>query len=79
MLDSSFPACAFFFLSLFLSFLKRKLACSHLFHSLCKDQSTVAQQVTLCPGGGKVSPFKLGWVEGVCVFRCNLPPALLAQ
>ena len=26
-----------------------------------------------------VSPLQLHWVKGVCVFRCNLPPALLAQ
>ena len=26
-----------------------------------------------------VSPLRLRWVKGVCVFRCNLPPALLAE
>ena len=26
-----------------------------------------------------VSPLRLRWVKGVCVFRCNLPPALLAD
>ena len=26
-----------------------------------------------------VNPFPLCWVKGVCVFRCNLPPALLAE
>ena len=26
-----------------------------------------------------VSPFWLWWVKGVCMFRCNLPPALLAE
>ena len=25
------------------------------------------------------SPFRLLWVKGVCMFRCNLPPALLAE
>ena len=25
------------------------------------------------------SPLWLHWVEGVCIFRCNLPPALLAK
>ena len=28
---------------------------------------------------GIVSPVRLHWVKGVCVFRCNLPPALLAE
>ena len=26
-----------------------------------------------------VSPLQLCWVKGVCVLRCNLPPALLAE
>ena len=26
-----------------------------------------------------VSPHRLCWVKGVCMFRCNLPPALLAE
>ena len=26
-----------------------------------------------------VSPLRLRWVKGVCVIRCNLPPALLAE
>ena len=26
-----------------------------------------------------VSPLRLRWVKGVCMFRCNLPPALLAE
>ena len=37
--DQSFLACAFLF-----CFLKWKLARAHLFHSLGKDQSTVAQR-----------------------------------
>ena len=28
---------------------------------------------------GIVSPLPLRWVKGVCVFRCNLPPALSAE
>ena len=28
---------------------------------------------------GHSQPFRLGWVKDVCVFRCNLPPALLAE
>ena len=26
-----------------------------------------------------VSPFRLGWIKGVWVLRCNLPPALMAE
>ena len=26
-----------------------------------------------------VSPIGLRWVKGICVFRCNLPPALIAE
>ena len=43
-------------------------------------------RVSLCPDrfphcldSGIVSPLRLPWVKGVCVFRCNLPPALLAE
>ena len=31
------------------------------------------------PGQGIVSPLQLRWFKGVCVFRRNLPPALLAE
>ena len=34
---------------------------------------------TLCLDSGIVSPLRLRLVKGVCVFRCNLPPALLAE
>ena len=34
---------------------------------------------TLCLDSGIVSPLRLLWVKGVCVFRCNLPLALLAE
>ena len=34
---------------------------------------------TLCLDSGLVSPLRLRWVKGVCVFRCNLPPVLLAE
>ena len=34
---------------------------------------------TLCLRSGIVSPLWLRWIEGVCVFRCKLPPALLAE
>ena len=32
-----------------------------------------------CLDSGIVSPLWLCWVNGVCMFRCNLPPALLAE
>ena len=28
---------------------------------------------------GIVSPLRFRWIKSVCVFRCNLPPALLAE
>ena len=34
---------------------------------------------TLCLDSGMVSPLWFCWVKGVCMFRCNLPPALLAE
>ena len=34
---------------------------------------------TLCLDSSIVSPLWLHWVKGVCMFRCNLPPALLAE
>ena len=34
---------------------------------------------TLCINRGMVSPLGLHWVKDACLFRCNLPPALLAQ
>ena len=34
---------------------------------------------TLCLDSGIHSPLWLRWVKGVCVSRCNLPPALLAE
>ena len=40
----------------------------------------VSWEVTsLGPDSGKVSPLRLRWVKGVCVFRCNLPLALLVE
>ena len=35
--------------------------------------------VSSFPDSGIVSPLRLRWVKGVCVLRCNLPPALLAE
>ena len=37
------------------------------------------QVQTLCLDSSTASPLQLCWVKGVCVFRCNLPPALLAE
>ena len=34
---------------------------------------------TLCLDSGIASPLRLRLVNGVCVFRCNLPSALLAK
>ena len=34
---------------------------------------------TLCLDSGIISPIRLHWVKGVRVFRCDLPPALLAE
>ena len=33
----------------------------------------------LCLDSSIISPLWLGWVEGICMFRCNLPPAFLAE
>ena len=63
MFNNSFTACAFFFLF----FLKWRLACTHLFHSLGQDQSTVAQRAELTV------------TEWVYACLGNLPPALLAE
>ena len=37
------------------------------------------QVPTLCLDSGINSPLGFRWVKGVCVFRCNLPPVLLAE
>ena len=34
---------------------------------------------TLCLNNGIVSPLRLRWVKGVCVFQFKLPPALFAR
>ena len=34
---------------------------------------------TIYLDSGTVSPLRLRWVKGACKFRCNLPPALLAE
>ena len=75
--DHSFPACIFFF------FLKRRLACTHQFLSLRQDQSTVVKRaettVAECSLTSCVWACFQHWIQGACVFRCNLPPRLLAE
>ena len=50
-----------------------------------RTEMTVACQLfsgkvpTVCLDSGIVRPLRIRWVKGVCVFRCNLPPALLAE
>ena len=80
-------------------FFSRRSVCTHQFHFLGQDQSTVAQRaettvaeysLTSCmwarlrigsyamPGQhSQPTPTMLG--QGACVFRCNLPLALLAE
>ena len=41
--------------------------------------SSFPEVPTLCLDSSIVSPLWLCWVKGVCIFRCNLPPALLAE
>ena len=43
------------------------------------DKLRVSSFPTLCMGSGIVSPLRFHWVKGVYVFRCNMPPALLAE
>ena len=40
---------------------------------MCGEVSTLSLDSSI------VSPLQLRWVKGVCVFRCNLPPVLLAD
>ena len=49
--------------------------------SVCKLISTLKKEkMTLCLlDKGIVSPLWLCWVKSVCMFRCNLPPALSAE
>ena len=92
MFDNSLPACAFFFkveISL------RKLIplfrpgsvhsgsaswdyCNRLFHDELLV-SSFPDRFPHCLDNGIVGPLRLRWVKGVCVFRCNLPPALLGN
>ena len=92
MFDNSFPACAFVFLveisscTLIPHFRPGSVHsgsaswddCDRVFpDELCL--SLFPDRVpTLCMHS-IVRPLLLRWVKGVCVFRCNLPPAFLAE
>ena len=41
--------------------------------------SSILEGSHTVPGSRIVSPLWLRWVKGVCVLRCNLPPALLVE
>ena len=41
--------------------------------------SSFPDRFPLCQHGGIVSPLRIRWVMDVCVCRCNLPSALLAE
>ena len=43
------------------------------------DELRVSSFPTLCLDSGIVSSLRFRWVKDVCVFRCNLPPALLTE
>ena len=43
------------------------------------DELRVSSFPDRFPHSSIISPFWLCWVKGVCVFWCNLPPALLAE
>ena len=94
MFDNSFPTCAFFFFFKVAISLRTLIPLFRPWsvHSCsgCWDDwlnvpwqvacELVSRQVpTLCLESGIVSPLRLHWVKSACVFRCNLPPALLAE
>ena len=47
--------------------------------SACELVSSYSQVPTLCLDSGIVSPLWFCWFKGVCMFKHNLPPALLAK
>ena len=53
--------------------------CNWMFPDELHVSSFLDKIPTLCLDSGIVSPLRLHWVKGVCMFRCNLPPALLAE
>ena len=93
MLDFSFPTCAFFFFLVEIS--SHKLIplfspgsvyrgsaswddCDRVFPEELRVSSFLVRFLN-CLDSSKVRPLWLRWVKGVCVFRCNLTPALLAE
>ena len=92
MFDNSFPACNFFFkveissraLNPLLrpgsvhSGLASRDECDRVFPDELRVSSFL-NRFPHCPDSGIVSSLRLLWMEGVCVFRCNLPPAFLAE
>ena len=89
MIENLFPACAFFFF--FFSVESSSGTLIPLFrpgsvHSglaSCDDCGRVINRFlivpTLCLDSGIVSPIRLRWVNGACVFGCNLSPALFKE
>ena len=89
--DFSFPACAFDFFFLCGDWLAQTSSTLYVrislqwLSELRRVWPNIPRQIaselisryvpTLCLDSGIVSPLRLPWVEGVCVFRCNLPPA----
>ena len=91
MFDHSLSTCTFS-LSLSLFFGEVQISSCTLIPLFNQDETTVTEcfltncvlarfltDPTLCLDSRMVSPLGLHWVKGVCVFRCNLPPALLAE
>ena len=90
MFDHSFPACAFFFFKWRLAcahwfhslrqdrFTMAQRAVTT--EAACSLTSCVWARLLIgCLDSGIVSPLRHHCVKGVCVFRCNLQPALLAE
>ena len=89
MFDNSFLACAFFFkeeISSRTLFMPGSVHsgsaslddCDRVFPDELRVSSFPDRFPTLLDSG-IVSPLRLRLVKGVCVFTCNLPPALLAE
>ena len=91
MFNNSFSACIFFFflmeislctlIPLFMPGLVHSGSgssdnCDQVFPDELNVSSFPERVPTLCLDSGIVSPHRLHWVKGVCMFRCSLPPAL---
>ena len=88
------PACAFFFFKAEVSYRSliplllpgsvhsgaaSSDDCGRMFPDKLRVSSFPLLVPILCLDSFIVSPLRLRWVKGLCVFRCNLPPALLAE